>query len=119
MNIINTRTGERIVSNLSIRSNHVERFIGFMGRRKPADGCGMLFLGTGRVHTCFMRFALDLYYLSSSLVVVGWHFGVPPFRFPDPPEHSRNILELPSAESSARPDVLLNDQLAIVLGKKQ
>lgn len=57
------------------------RFMGLMGLEKMPNFDGLLFPKTNSVHTCFMRFAIDVVYLSKELEIVKIHRNLKPFRF--------------------------------------
>ncbi len=56
------------------------RFLGLMGRAPLGSGRGMFLAPCAAVHTCFMRFALDLIFISRDWRVVRVVPAVPPWR---------------------------------------
>ena len=59
----------------------VARGLGFMGRRRPADGHGLVFRRCGSLHTWFMRFDLDVVFLDREGRVLRTRPGLRPWRF--------------------------------------
>ena len=53
---------------------------GLLGRSGLPPGEGMLFPGTGAVHTMFMRFPIDVVFLDAGLEVVSVRESVPTWR---------------------------------------
>ncbi len=111
--LVNLRDGSMVVEELDIRSSFIGRLLGFMGRRRPSPGQGILLMGVRRVHTAFLRFPLDLLFLDGSLRVLGVLRGVPPFRFPSSPAGCRHILEIPSGEGTRVGDPQPADRLIL------
>ena len=48
---------------LEIADTFWRRFLGLMGWKNIAPSCGLLIMPCSGVHTCFMRFAVDVIYL--------------------------------------------------------
>ncbi len=57
------------------------RFVGLMGARALKNGQGLLISRCASVHTCLMRFTIDLVYLDRTGVVVDCVPGLKPWRF--------------------------------------
>jgi uncharacterized membrane protein (UPF0127 family) len=53
---------------------------GLLGRSGLGTGEGMLFPGTGSVHTMFMRFPIDVVFLDAELRVLAVREAVPAWR---------------------------------------
>jgi len=56
----------------------IRRLIGLMFARR---GRGLIFRGAGAIHTCFMRFNLDIVFLDGRNKALRVVRGVKPFRF--------------------------------------
>jgi uncharacterized membrane protein (UPF0127 family) len=116
VSLVNERTGTVCLPCLRIRSDFFGRFAGYLAiRRPPLSLEGMLLIGTARVHTLFMGFPLDLFFLDASLRVLGVEPFVPPFRFPSSPPGCRHVLEVPHREGTSRLDLLPGDRLVLSL----
>lgn len=70
------------------------RFMGLMGRRKMDAGEGLLLEGVSSIHTCFMRFTIDVVYLDKDMNIV-YVETVPPWHLGKLTVKSVHILELP------------------------
>jgi uncharacterized membrane protein (UPF0127 family) len=53
---------------------------GLLGRAALGAGAGMLFPGTGSVHTMFMRFPIDVVFLDAEMRVLAVREAVPAWR---------------------------------------
>jgi uncharacterized protein len=115
VSLLNQRTGRVCLPLLHIRSGFRQRLCGYLMRRPagPPGTEGMLLIDTPRVHTLFMGFPLDLYYLDGSLRVLERRPGIPPFRFPGSARGCRHVLEIPSAGGAEGEEILPGDRLVI------
>lgn len=59
----------------------LQKGIGFMGKSLPEDGHGFIFRQTGSLHTCFMRFHLDVIFLDRDQRVLRVVPNMGPWRF--------------------------------------
>jgi uncharacterized protein len=74
------------------------RFRGLMGRRGLEPGEGLLLRPSGSVHTCFMRFAIDVVFLDRGLRVLAVSPAVRPWRL-RLQRGARAVLELPAGQA--------------------
>lgn len=77
-----------------------ERMRGLIGRRPLAPGEGLLLTPCAAVHTCLMRYPLDLVFLDRFGVIVKCLENVRPYRFAWAPR-ARHTLELPAGSVRA------------------
>jgi uncharacterized protein len=87
------------------------RLRGLMGRRELEPDEGLLLRPSGSVHTCFMRFAIDIAFLDSELRVLAVSPGVRPWRL-RLQRGARAVLELPAGEAD-RVGIAPGDQLTV------
>jgi uncharacterized protein len=87
------------------------RLRGLMGRKALAPGDGLLLRPSGSVHTCFMRFEIDVVFLDRDLEVVGVAPSVRPWRV-RARRGARAVLELAGGEA-ARLEIRPGDQLEL------
>lgn len=57
-----------------------QRFIGLMGRRALAPGAALLLAPCSNIHTCFMRFAIDVVFLDREGEILAIFSDVKPWR---------------------------------------
>jgi uncharacterized protein len=77
------------------------RLRGLLGRRELPPGEGVLLRPSGAVHTCFMRFSIDVAFLDSDLVVVEVVHRLRPWRLAAR-RGARAVLELAAGEAERR-----------------
>ncbi len=88
------------------------RLRGLLGRSGLGEGEGMMFPGTGSVHTMFMRFAIDVVFLDAGMVVLSVHENVPAWRAVAK-RGAKAALELAAGEA-VRVGIAPGDRLARV-----
>lgn len=84
-----------IFTRITIADNFYTRFQGLMGKKRLDNGEGLLLLKCSAIHTCFMRFPIDVVYLDSYFQVLGCE-TVKPWRLGSFIRGSCNVLELPA-----------------------
>ena len=73
-------TGRLAVARLTIADGFCSRFIGLQFQHAMPSDAGILLVPCGAVHTCFMRFALDIVFLDSTGSVLAVRRKVHPWR---------------------------------------
>jgi hypothetical protein len=97
---------------LEIAETPWERMRGLLGRDGLAPGEGMLFPGCSSIHTCFMRFAIDVVYLDAERRTVKIVERLKPWRLSGC-RGARDTLELAAGHVAAT-DVRTGARLALV-----
>ncbi|MHB8171474.1 MAG: DUF192 domain-containing protein [Thermincolia bacterium] len=80
-----------------IADGFLSRLVGLLNRKKLAPGEGLLIKPCQAIHTCFMRFAIDVVFLDRDGWVVGIVEEIKPFRFSSFFKEAVMALELPKA----------------------
>ncbi|MGB9849110.1 MAG: DUF192 domain-containing protein [Moorellaceae bacterium] len=104
-----------IAPNIEVASTAVRRVVGLLGRRSLPPGHGMLLWPCSGVHTCFMRFPIDVVFLDRGGRAVFVAEGVPPFRFIPYVRGAAGVLELP-AGALGESGTEVGDQIAFLEG---
>ena len=76
----NLRTGKIVASHLEAAFNSGDRRKGLLGRASLAAGTALILAPCKAVHTCFMRFHIDIAFVSRSGRVRKVYRNVPPWR---------------------------------------
>src|SRR5687768_6063654 len=93
------RSGERVVcESCTLADNPWTRLRGLMGVRDLPPGHGLLLRRAGSVHTCFMRFPIDVVFLDADLEVLRVAPSVRPWRMRSQ-RGARAVLELAAGEA--------------------
>jgi hypothetical protein len=96
---------------VTLANTSVARNVGLLKHKSLPAGQGMWIVPCGSIHTCFMRFAIDLVYLDKLLRVRKVCHSVQPWRISACP-FAHSVIELP-AGSVAGTGTQRGDQLSI------
>ncbi|MDR1990386.1 MAG: DUF192 domain-containing protein [Acidobacteriaceae bacterium] len=77
----NTRTQASVASTLLTAFDSKSRNRGLLGRNGLPSGTALLLAPTNAVHTCFMKFPIDIVFLSKDGTVTKVRAAVGPWRF--------------------------------------
>jgi uncharacterized membrane protein (UPF0127 family) len=93
---------DRVVCERCDVADHVvARMRGLLGRSVLPQGEGVLLRPAGSIHTFFMRFPIDVVFLSEEDVVLKVVHGLPPWRAAGM-KGARSVLELAAGEVESR-----------------
>lgn len=98
---LNRADGSIVCERLLVAERPFARMRGLLGRRSLLPGEGLLLRPAGVVHTCFMRFAIDVVFLDRQGGVVGIAPELRPWRAAGR-RGARAVLELPAGECERR-----------------
>ena len=90
--------GQVVCQRCAVADRTLSRLRGLMGRRGLAPGEGLLLKPTPSIHTCFMRFPIDVVFLDAELRVIGIRADLRPWRLAGR-RHTRAVLELRGGEA--------------------
>lgn len=85
-----------LVERLELAVTFWRRFIGLQGRRELARDSGLLLAPCRSIHTCFLRFPLDVVFLDRHGHVVDMRSQLPPWRATLVVRDAWAVLELPA-----------------------
>jgi uncharacterized protein len=97
-----------------IADKPLARLRGLLGRATLAPGEGLLVRPAAAIHTCFMRFAIDVVFLDRELRVIGVESNLKPWRG-TARRRARAVLELSSGECRRR-RIQVGDRLVLLPG---
>ena len=80
---------------LNVADSFKSRFLGLMGQKESNHG--LLLHPCNSIHTCFMRYPLDLIFLNAENQVAAIKRVVKPFAFVMPIKSAVKVLEFPSS----------------------
>ena len=82
MKCINVKNGKIIADDLEMKASFLGRLIGLLSRKGLKEGQGIVLKPCSQVHTCFMRFNIDVVFISKDFKVLkviknmrAWHFS--------------------------------------------
>ena len=83
-----------LADHVSVADSFVTKFLGLMGKKGLKKGEGLLLKRCSSIHTCFMKFAIDVVYLDKNYKVL-YIETVFPWRVGKIVKGAKNVLELP------------------------
>lgn len=101
-----------VVENLKIAKNFKERFWGLMFKKKMAVNEGLMLLGCNGIHTCFMRFAIDVVFMDIDHQVISIKEKIKPWHNSGLIRKAYMTLELPEGTVSKK-DISIGDILIL------
>jgi len=108
----NTTRGTVLATRAKLASSLVDRFFGLMGRKRVAEGGGLLLRRSSSIHSFFMRFRFDAIFLDDRLRVVKVVPAMRAWRVAFGGRGAKDTLELP-ADVAARTGTVAGDVLAL------
>jgi uncharacterized membrane protein (UPF0127 family) len=96
LRITNDARGTILAERTSRARSFLARFRGLMGVRELPAGAGLLIEGDNAIHTCFMRFPIDVAFLDEDGRVLHLVHRMPAWRASRIVWRARAVLELPA-----------------------
>jgi uncharacterized membrane protein (UPF0127 family) len=91
---------ERVLAHARIADRPVARMIGLLAHRTLDSGDGLVLRPCASIHTCFMRFAIDVAFVDAQGLVVHVVERMRPFRM-SWASRAREAIELPAGTLAA------------------
>ena len=81
-----------------INARGFKRLAGFMFLKRPAAGgeCGLLIPNCRQIHTFFMRFSIDLFFLDKDMNTIKTVRGLKPWKISPFVHNAKFVLEVPA-----------------------
>jgi len=102
MNCIHAKTGTVLAQHVELADAFLARLKGLMGRKHLAAGAALLLEPCPQIHTCFMRFSIDVIFLDAHNRVVAVVENIKPWRMSQFYPSARRTLELPGGSLQGR-----------------
>ena len=96
--LVNADTGEILLGNLHIADTFWKRFKGLQFQRPLPASSGMLLSPCASLHTCFMRFPIDVIQLNEANVVIGTRRDIVPWRAIICDRGTKRVIEVKPAQ---------------------
>ena len=113
MKLFNPKTQEVFADNLKLNNTYFSRLIGLMFKKNLAAGSGIILKPCTQIHTCFMRFNIDVIFLDKDLKVLHVIENMKSWRISPLFLKARYTVELPAGTLKGR--VKKDETLAIAL----
>ena len=102
MRCFNPKTQEVFADDLKMNNTFFSRLVGLMFKKNLPAGSGIILKPCTQIHTCFMRFNIDVIFLDTDLKVVHIIENMPPWRISPLLLKARYTVELPSGTLKGR-----------------
>lgn len=109
MKCVHVETGTVLAQNVEYARTFWARLKGLMGRKSLAPQAALLLEPCPQIHTCFMRFNIDVIFLDAHNRVVAVVENIKPWRMSKFYSSARRTLELPGGSLQGR--VQIDDEL--------
>lgn len=97
--------GGPLAGRTAVAATFFSRLKGWMFRRPPDADEALLLTPCDSVHTCFMRFPIDILFLDPAGRVVARYDAVPPWKLIPRIAGAAAVLELPAGALAVWPDL--------------
>ena len=96
MTAVLEKDGVALIDSVRVGTGFGIRFLGLMGRSKLPRGQALYFPNCGCIHTCFVRFPLDLIFLDREMRVIRIMRNVRPWRLAVGCRGAKGVVETAS-----------------------
>ena len=97
----NLNTGTVVADNVAVADTRATRAVGLLARTGLNPGEALWIVPSRGVHTCWMRFTIDVIALDDQGIVVDRVAGLKPWRIRLPRRGTAGVLELPAGSLEA------------------
>lgn len=110
--VVIARTRTVLASHARMATTLVERMVGLLKHSHLEPGAALIILSCRAIHTCFMRFPIDVVFVSRAWEVVAIRSALPPWRFSPTVWRAVAVVELP-AGTVERTQLAAGDHLLV------
>jgi len=101
--LVSETTGKIVVAQLKIADRFLSRLAGLQFRRPLASEAGLLLVPCNSVHTCFVRFPVDVVFLDIHGCVLAVRHDLRPWRLAFGPCKTHAVLEMTTGTAGVQP----------------
>ena len=99
--VLNESRGTVLIERGGLARSWKERLVGLMGRKKLGPGDGLVIRPCESIHTCWMRFPIDVIFTDVEDRVVRLFPAVPPWRMKIGGRGADTVIEVPPGTIAA------------------
>ncbi len=93
MKLINKNSGEVILQEVSVADTFMKRFLGLMGKKELRPGTGLKIKPCNSIHTFYMKFPIDVIFLSEDHKVLKLISNMKPRRVSAIVKNAKYVIE--------------------------
>ena len=105
--LVSKTTGKTLAARLTIADKFWSRLVGLQFRRVLPSDAGLLLVPCNSVHTCFVRFPVDVVFLAGNGSVLAIRQNLRPWRLAIGPRKSHAAIELVAGSANVQPGEVL------------
>jgi uncharacterized protein len=105
--LVSKTTGKTVAAQLRIADGFCSRLVGLQFRRPLPSDAGLLLVPCNSVHTCFVRFPVDVIFLDAHGCVLAVRHNLRPWRLAFGPRKTHAVLEIPTGSAELQPAEIL------------
>ena len=105
--LVSKTTGKTVVAQLRIADGFWSRLAGLQFRRPLPSDAGLLLVPCNSVHTCFVRFPVDVVFLDNRGCVLAVRHNLRPWRLAFGPRKTHAVLEMTTGSAELQPGEIL------------
>lgn len=113
MQIKNATREVLLTGNCRVANNFMSRFLGLMGTSSLPQGSGLLIKPCNSIHMFFMKYPLDIIFISSDNTIVYLMENIKPWNFSKIVRQAVSVLELPAGTISLT-KTIIGDKILMV-----
>lgn len=113
MKILNSNKQIILATKVFYAENFFQRLIGLIGTKYLDKATGLLITPCSSVHTCFMRYPIDVIFLDEDNKILHIMHSIKPYRFSPIVKRAKKVLELP-AGTCISTGTAINDQVELI-----
>lgn len=107
----NLRSNQVVSEKVQVASHFASRFFGLMGKKTLSKENSLLLTSCNSIHTCFMRFTIDVVFVDKDMKVIAIKEKIKPWRFTWPVVGAKSAIEFAAQKISSQ--MKLGDQLHV------
>ncbi|MBP7835981.1 MAG: DUF192 domain-containing protein [Candidatus Omnitrophica bacterium] len=96
MKIINQTRNTILAQDTFVADTFLKRICGLLGKKELSPGQALILNPGNSIHTCFMRFSIDVLFIDKNNRILHSIADLRPFRFSPLFFKSRRVIELPA-----------------------
>lgn len=93
--LYNVNTDKIVVEHLAVARSFFHRLMGLMGKKSLGKSEGLMLIPCNSIHTCFMKFPIDVVFLNIDHKVIFMKKSVKSWRFINVVRKSYAVIEMP------------------------
>lgn len=102
MQLLDRQSNTVIVSNLRTAYTFIHRFKGLMFDRELSNEEALHIQPCRSIHTCFMRFSIDVIYVDDLMNIVALEADKSPYRFGKSVKGAHSVIEMPAGSIKSK-----------------